>query len=196
MEGARGHPGHRAERSDALGLGVDARVPRRPRALPPRAGRRRAGRARRGACVRYGERRRRERSPHRRRHRAHGRHRPRPIAAGAVGFSTNRLPCTVPSMAARSPARSPRRTSCSPRPPRAPAHPRPKRSSRFILPTAMSYDPRCMAPRGRLDETPLAETGLRFTFVLGGIENVPYIEEANAAGAHLVPQVGCRRQVC
>ncbi len=117
------------------------------------------------------------------------------IAAGAVGFSTNRLPLhraidgrEVPGTFAEE-----NELFALGRAVRA-GSPNAEAVFSLILPTAMAYDtgawPREVDWMKRLS----AETGLRFTFAFGGLENVPYIEEANAAGAHLVPQVGCRRQ--
>jgi N-acyl-D-aspartate/D-glutamate deacylase len=117
------------------------------------------------------------------------------IAAGAVGFSTNRLPWhkavdgrPVPGTFAGEGelfalGRAVRDGS-----------PDGKAVFSLILPTASGYD--VDAWPGELDwMTRLsAETGLRFTFAFGSLERLPDVVRANAAGAHLVPMTGCRNQ--
>jgi N-acyl-D-amino-acid deacylase len=117
------------------------------------------------------------------------------IAAGALGFSTNRLPLhmavdgrPVPGTfagdeelfalgrAVRAGSRSGDAVFST------------------ILPTATGYDadawPRELDWMARLS----SETGLRLTWAFGSLERLPQVEQANAAGAHLVPQTGCRDQ--
>jgi len=117
------------------------------------------------------------------------------IAAGALGFSTNRLPLhmgvdgrPVPGTFAEDEelfalGRAVRAGSRS-------------GDAVFstILPTATGYDVDAWA--GELDwMTRLSsETGLRLTFAFGSLERLPEVEAANAAGARLVPQTGCRKQ--
>jgi N-acyl-D-aspartate/D-glutamate deacylase len=118
------------------------------------------------------------------------------IAAGAVGFSTNRLPLhkavdgrEVPGTFANEQelfalGRAVRRGSPCGEP-----------VFSLILPTASGYDTgswtRELDWMARLS----TETGLRFTFAFGSLANLPDVERVNTAGAHLVPQIGCRRQV-
>ena len=118
------------------------------------------------------------------------------IAAGAVGFSTNRLPLhkavdgrEVPGTFADERelfalGRAVRRGSPCGEP-----------VFSLILPTASGYDSgswtRELDWMARLS----TETGLRFTFAFGSLANLPDVERVNTAGAHLVPQIGCRRQV-
>jgi N-acyl-D-aspartate/D-glutamate deacylase len=117
------------------------------------------------------------------------------IAAGAVGFSTNRLPWhkavdgrEVPGTFAGEDelfalGRAVRAGSASG-----------NAVFSLILPTASGFD--VDAWPGELDwMTRLsAETGLRFTFAFGSLERLPDVVRANAAGAHLVPMTGCRKQ--
>jgi N-acyl-D-aspartate/D-glutamate deacylase len=117
------------------------------------------------------------------------------IAAGAVGFSTNRLPLhkavdgrPVPGTFAGEEelfalGHAVRRGSASG-----------DAVFSLILPTASGFD--VDAWPGELDwmERLSGATGLRFTFAFGSLERLPDVERANAAGAHLVPQTGCRRQ--
>ncbi len=117
------------------------------------------------------------------------------IAAGAVGFSTNRLPLhkavdgrPVPGTFAGEDelfalGRAVRAGSASGR-----------AVFSLILPTATGFDtdawPRELDWMTRLS----AETGLAFTFAFGSPERLPDVERSNAAGAHLVPMTGCRKQ--
>jgi N-acyl-D-aspartate/D-glutamate deacylase len=117
------------------------------------------------------------------------------IAAGAVGFSTNRLPLhkavdgrPVPGTFAHEDelfalGRAVRAGSASGR-----------AVFSLILPTASGFDadawPRELDWMSRLS----TETGLAFTFAFGSLERLPDVERSNAAGAHLVPMTGCRRQ--
>src|SRR6202521_806778 len=117
------------------------------------------------------------------------------IAAGAVGFSTNRLPLhkavdgrAVPGTFADEEelfalGRAVRQGS-----------PSAEAVFSLILPTATGYDvgswDRELDWMARLS----TETGLRFTFAFGSLENLPDVVRANATGAHLGPQIGCRRQ--
>ena len=118
------------------------------------------------------------------------------IAAGAVGFSTNRLPLhkavdgrEVPGTFADEAelfalGRAVRRGS-----------PRGEPVFSLILPTASGYDPGAWTRELDWMARLSTETGLRFTFAFGSLANLPSVERANAGGAHLVPQIGCRRQV-
>jgi N-acyl-D-aspartate/D-glutamate deacylase len=117
------------------------------------------------------------------------------IAAGAVGFSTNRLPLhkavdgrPVPGTFAREEelfalGRAVRAGSASG-----------KAVFSLILPTASGFDvdawPRELDWMTRLS----TDTGLAFTFAFGSLERLPDVERSNASGAHLVPMTGCRRQ--
>ncbi len=117
------------------------------------------------------------------------------IAAGAVGFSTNRLPLhkavdgrAVPGTFAGEEelwtlGRAVADGSSSG-----------DAVISLILPTATGFDvdawPRELDWMARLS----TETGLRFTFAFGSLERLPDVDRANAAGARLVPQTGCRRQ--
>ena len=117
------------------------------------------------------------------------------IAAGAVGFSTNRLPLhkaidgrPVPGTFAEEDelftlGRAVRSAS-----------PSAEAVYSLILPTATGFDrgswPRELDWMSRLSR----ETGLRFTFAFGSVANLADVERANAAGARIVPQVGCRKQ--
>jgi N-acyl-D-aspartate/D-glutamate deacylase len=117
------------------------------------------------------------------------------VAAGAVGFSTNRLPLhkavdgrPVPGTFAGEDelfalGRAVRAGSASGR-----------AVFSLILPTSTGFDvdawPRELGWMARLS----AETGLAFTFAFGSLERLPDVERSNAAGAHLVPMTGCRRQ--
>ncbi len=117
------------------------------------------------------------------------------IAAGAVGFSTNRLPWHKAADGREVPGtfagedelfalgRAVRAGSASG-----------KAVFSLILPTASGFDPDAW-PRELDWMTRLsAETGLVFTFAFGSLARVPDVERSNAAGAHLVPMTGCRRQ--
>jgi N-acyl-D-amino-acid deacylase len=118
------------------------------------------------------------------------------IAAGAVGFSTNRLPLhkavdgrEVPGTFADEAelfalGRAVRQGS-----------PRGEPVFSLILPTATGYDPGAWSRELDWMAQLSTETGLRFTFAFGSLANLPDIARVNAAGARLVPQIGCRRQV-
>jgi len=117
------------------------------------------------------------------------------IAAGAVGFSTNRLPLhkaidgrPVPGTFADE-----NELFALGRAVRS-ASPSAEAVYSLILPTATGYDagswPRELDWMSRLSR----ETGLRFTFAFGSIANLADVERANAEGARIVPQVGCHKQ--
>jgi N-acyl-D-amino-acid deacylase len=118
------------------------------------------------------------------------------IAAGAIGFSTNRLPLhkavdgrEVPGTFADERelfalGRAVRRGS----PGGAPVF-------SLILPTATGYDAGSWARELDWMARLSTETALPFTFAFGSLANLPDVTRVNTDGAHLVPQIGCRRQI-
>jgi len=117
------------------------------------------------------------------------------IAAGAVGFSTNRLPLHMASDGRPVPGTfaDEEELFTLGRAVRS-ASPSAEAVYSLILPTATGYDagswPRELDWMTRLS----LETGLRFTFAFGSVANLADVERANARGARIVPQVGCHKQ--
>jgi N-acyl-D-aspartate/D-glutamate deacylase len=117
------------------------------------------------------------------------------VRAGAVGFSTNRLPLhkavdgrEVPGTYAAEDELFALGRAVGAGAPTGDA------VFSLILPTATGYD-RSAWPRELDWMTRLSsETGLAFTFPFGNLEHLADLERANASGARLVPQIGCRLQ--
>jgi len=119
------------------------------------------------------------------------------VRAGAIGFSTNRLPLhkAVDGREVPGTFADEDELFALGRAVRAGA---PARDAVFslILPTATGFD-RGAWPRELDWMTRLSvDTGLAFTFAFGNLDHLPDLERANAVGARLVPQIACRLQGC